>query len=271
MFKMKKIELNEQTIIDPQYILELAKSAGEAILEVYNSPFSVEQKKSETFKEGESPLTLADIKSNHIICSGLKEKYPQIPILSEENKEVEYPIRKDWKYFWLIDPLDGTKEFVKKNDEFTVNIALIKKNKPVMGVVYVPVKDIIYHGDYINGSYKKIGDKLIKLDKTKGESRNFRIVASKSHLNEETSEFIENLREEHKDLEIISAGSSLKLCMVAEGNADIYPRLGPTMEWDTAAAHAVVKFAGKNVIDHENNSELRYNKKNLLNNWFIVS
>lgn len=240
-------------------IISIAKKAGEAILEVRGTDFDVD------YKTDNSPLTKADLASNKIIIDSLKELTPDIPILSEETKEVPYEKRKDWELFWLIDPLDGTKEFVKKEGEFTVNIALIKNNTPILGVVYVPVKQIIYYGDE-NGSYREENNSVTKLE-LKEYTGKLRVVASKSHFNEETKEYIENLGKEY---ELVNVGSSVKLCLVAEGKADIYPRLGPTMEWDTAAAHAVVKFTGKKVTNYETNEELTYNKENLLNPWFIV-
>lgn len=251
--------------INIQEIIGLAKDAGKEILEIYNTQFKVEEKESETFAEGVSPLTEADVKSNEIIVNGLK-KY-EIPMLTEENKQVEYNKRKDWKEFWLVDPLDGTKEFVKQNGEFTVNIALIKEGKPILGVVYVPTQDLLYYSDE-NGAFKKKGEEdAVKLESSKEMKEPIRVVASKSHFNEETKQYIEGLG---KEFELVNKGSSLKLCMVAEGSADIYPRLGSTMEWDTGAAHAVVNGSGKKVINFETDKELEYNKENLLNPWFIV-
>ena len=190
---------------------------------------------------------------------------------------------KNWEYFWLIDPLDGTKEFVKRNGEFTVNIALIFNGSPVLGVIYVPVKDTLYFGSEGLGSYKltkgenlngcnnleevvKVSQKL-PIDNI---DRPFTIVGSRSHMSDETREFIEKKEAEHGNVDIMSIGSSLKLCMVAEGKADIYPRFAPTMEWDTGAGHAIVEFANGYVLKAENNEALKYNKENLLNPWFIV-
>ncbi|MCT7528512.1 3'(2'),5'-bisphosphate nucleotidase CysQ [Aliarcobacter cryaerophilus] len=237
----------------------IALKAGEAIMQIYNKDFSIE------YKDDKSPLTEADLKSNELICSELNRLYDNIPIMSEENKQVSYDIRKDWKYYFCIDPIDGTKEFIKKNDEFTVNIALIYKNTPILGVVYAPALDELYWADGIN-SYKN-GQKLpLKVNENPEEE--LHIVASKSHLSSETQEFIDNL--DSKEIEQISKGSSLKLCMVAEGVADIYPRLAPTMEWDTAAADAIVRCAGKMTYQFENNEPMVYNKKDLLNPWFVV-
>jgi len=240
-------------------ILNIAKKAGNEILKIYNQDFEVE------YKDDKSPLTIADKTSHNIIVKGL-EKY-NLPILSEEGKNISYEERKNWELFWMIDPLDGTKEFIKKNGEFTINIALIYKNEPIFGVVYAPVLEWMYFNDNEN-SYKIEKDKLIKLP-IKREDNKFIIVASKSHLTEETKNFIDNLQTD-KEKEFISKGSSLKLCMVAEGSADIYPRLAPTMEWDTAAADAVVRKASKNVYKANSTENLIYNKENLLNPYFIV-
>lgn len=256
----------EKSKVNIQNIVEIAKEAGKEILDIYEQDFDVEDKRSSSFKEGTSPLTKADLASDKVIKENLKGLYPEIPILSEEGKEMPYEKRKDWDLFWLIDPLDGTKEFIKKNGEFTVNIALIKDNQPVLGVVYVPVKDIAYYADE-NGSFKQESGREPQKLPIQEEHEKLRVVASKSHFNDETKEYIESLG---KDYELVNAGSSLKLCLVAEGSADIYPRLGPTIEWDTAAAHAIVRFAGKSVQEYNSDSELTYNKKNLLNPYFIV-
>jgi 3'(2'), 5'-bisphosphate nucleotidase len=186
--------------------------------------------------------------------------------MSEENKMVDFNERKDWDYYWCIDPIDGTKEFIKKNGEFTVNIALIKKNEPVLGVVYAPAINAMYSAKLGEGAFKN-GIKL-PLQKNNNLSKKMIVVASKSHLSPETQEFINNL--DTKEVEQVSKGSSLKLCMVAEGSADIYPRLAPTMEWDTAAADAIVREAGKMTLQFDTNIPLIYNKENLLNPWFVV-
>jgi 3'(2'), 5'-bisphosphate nucleotidase len=212
-------------------------------------------------------LTKADEVSHNIIVNGLK-KY-NIPILSEEGKNIPYEERKNWKLFWLIDPLDGTKEFIKRNGEFTVNIALIYNNSPIFGVVYAPVIDTIYFNDE-KDSFRIKNSKLEKLP-IKQERDTFVVVASKSHLNNKTQKFIEKLSTINKrPMTTISKGSSLKLCLVAEGSADIYPRLAPTMEWDTAAADAIVRKAGKMTYQFESNQPMVYNKENLLNPWFII-
>jgi len=241
-------------------IVCIAQEAGDAIMQIYTKDFSVE------YKDDESPLTEADTKSNEIICDALEKLYPNIPIMSEENKQTDYEIRKEWEYYWCIDPIDGTKEFIKKNGEFTVNIALIHKNTPVLGVVYAPAIDEMYSAKKGEGAFKN-GQKL-PLKTNSNPKEKLYVVASKSHLSPETQEFIDNL--ETKEIEQVSKGSSLKLCMVAEGKADIYPRLAPTMEWDTAAADAIIRESGKMTYQFENNQPMVYNKKDLLNPWFVV-
>jgi 3'(2'), 5'-bisphosphate nucleotidase len=249
--------------IDIMAIVDIAKAAGEAILSVYERDFAVE------FKDDKSPLTQADSDANEIICRELSKLYPQIPIISEENREIPYEVRKDFDCFWLVDPLDGTKEFVKKNGEFTVNIALVHGGKPVLGVVYAPVIDTLYYAKKGEGAFKKSQNQIIKLPIARDDDK-FIIVASKSHNTPQTQEFIENI-ETDKQKEFVSMGSSLKLCLVAEGVADVYPRLAPTMEWDTAAADAVVRESGKNTLDFETKTPLVYNKSSLLNPFFVVS
>ena len=260
-----------------------SKRAGEAILDVYESDFAVEQ------KDDKSPLTLADKKSNEIIENALEQTVTvnnsTVPILSEEGKEISYEERKKWEYFWLIDPLDGTKEFIKRNGEFTVNIALIHKHKPVLGIIYIPVKDVFYFAAVNIGTYKlengeiltddlsieDLIDKSQKLPLNSNDKSSLTVIGSRSHTSEEFSEFVERLNERHRNVEFISSGSSLKLCLVAEGKADVYPRFGPTMEWDTAAGQAIVEQAKGTVMDTQTNEPLNYNKNNLLNPFFIVS
>lgn len=241
---------------------DIALKAGEIIMEIYNKDFTIE------YKDDKSPLTQADLQSNELICIELNRLYPNIPIMSEENKQVSYEIRKNWEYYFCVDPIDGTKEFIKKNDEFTVNIALIKNNTPVLGVVYAPALDELYWADGIN-SYKNSHKLPLKTNQNLKEK--LFVVASKSHLSIETQDFIDKL--DSKEIVQVSKGSSLKLCMVAEGIADIYPRLAPTMEWDTAAADAIVRCAGKMTYQFEKNDSNKpmvYNKKDLLNPWFIT-
>jgi len=249
--------------------------AGKEILKIYNTDFEVE------YKTDESPLTIADKNANEIIMSFLKNT--GIPVLSEEGRSISYQERKNWSSLWIVDPLDGTKEFVKRNDEFTVNIALIEKGVPILGVVYVPVTDELYFGDLDSGSFKLLNassvysssdnwiDNAVKLPIKPEGNKPFTVVASRSHLNKDTGDFIDELKKKYNDVQIISRGSSLKICMIAEGKADVYPRFAPTSEWDTAAGHAVVKAMGGEVLQSENrNEELKYNKKEILNPWFIV-
>jgi len=246
--------------INLEEIKNISIDASKVIMKIYSEDFDV------TFKDDKSPLTEADTQSNKIICEKLQKLYPHIPILSEENKLVPYETRKSWEYYWCIDPIDGTKEFIKKNDEFTINIALIHNDTPVLGIVYAPALNEMYTAKQGEGAFKN-GHKL-PLEKNDHMDEKIRVVASKSHLSEETQSFIDALPS--KKVEQVSKGSSLKLCMVAEGSADIYPRLAPTMEWDTAAAHAVVLEAGKKVIQYKTKKDVIYNKQDLLNPWFIV-
>jgi len=246
--------------VDIQDIVAIAKEAGNAIMQIYKQDFEVE------YKQDDSPLTLADKKANDIIEYGLNKLSVNFPILSEEGNETPYEDRKYWEYFWLVDPLDGTKEFVKKNDEFTVNIALIHIDTPVLGVVYAPVLDACYWAKKDKGSFKD--GKKLPLETVK-KCNTYKIVASRSHMSNETQAFIDAI-DTDKEKELISVGSSLKICLVAEGEADIYPRLGPTMEWDTGAAHAIINEAGKAAYQFKSESTLIYNKEDLLNPWFIV-
>jgi 3'(2'), 5'-bisphosphate nucleotidase len=256
-----------------------AKKASDAIVEVYGSAFNVEM------KEDRSPLTLADRRSHEIISGHLQALEKSLPLLSEEGRDIPYKERKAWEYYWLVDPLDGTKEFIKKNGEFTVNIALMFRDRPVMGVVLLPVKDILYFAAEEIGAFKisdtswiKNRPSLSELQgnaqrlpiKTEPGERTFTAIASRSHLSDETSSYLETLKKEHGGIRTISAGSSLKFCLVAEGTADVYPRFAPTMEWDTAAGQAIVEHAGGVVLKYETGEPLRYNKENLLNPWFIV-
>jgi 3'(2'), 5'-bisphosphate nucleotidase len=248
--------------INIQDIVNIAKKAGESIMQVYNEDFEVE------YKDDNSPLTLADSMANDVIVNSLSELAYKFPILSEEGNEISYDLRKNWDYFWLIDPLDGTKEFIRKNGEFTVNIALIHKDTPVLGVVYAPVLDTCYWAKRGEGAFKN----ALKLpQKSSSCHKTYKIIASRSHMSKETKAFIDNLKTDKK-IEVISIGSSLKICLVAEGEANIYPRLGPTMEWDTGAAHAIVNEVGKVLRTYKNGkySKHRYNKQNLLNESFVV-
>ena len=264
-----------------QYLLTLAIDAaikaGDSILSVYNSP---EGTKVVLQKENNTPLTIADQKAHETICSFLQET--PYPILSEEGKDIPYEVRSTWKRFWMIDPLDGTKEFLKRNGQFTVNIALIEDCTPVLGVIYQPTADVLYYAAQNYGAYKCLAARTKWdgcLDSLKGVSvklpqshpgNAYIVVASRSHLSDETQLFIDRIQKEHDVVEIASIGSSLKICMVAEGSANIYPRFGPTMEWDTAAGQAIAVCAGKCVLHSVSQEPLSYNKPNLLNDWFIV-
>ena len=250
-----------------------ALQAGKAILEIYHSgEFDVE------IKGDNSPLTKADTASHNVIMSYLTET--DIPVLSEEGRDISYQERKDWKQLWIVDPIDGTKEFIKRNGEFTVNIALIEDQKTLIGVIFVPVTGDLYFSTIEMGAFKVTVDlnyfdietlisngnklPLERKDKT------FTIVASRSHMSKETEEYLQEMRNIHGEVNLISKGSSLKLCMVAEGIADCYPRLAPTMEWDTAAGQAICEYAGFKVIDWATKENMLYNREQLLNNWFLV-
>ena len=252
--------------------IEAAILAGIEILKIYKTDFSIET------KTDNSPLTLADKMSHQKITEFLKQT--AYPILSEEGIEIKYNERKNWTTFWLIDPLDGTKEFIKRNGEFTVNIALIENQIPIMGIIYVPVSKELYFASKEEGAFKienihsfedykaNISNRE-KLPIQKNLNRNFSIVASRSHLSKETENFINSVKKEHGEISIVSKGSSLKLCMIAEGKADVYPRYAPTMEWDTAAGHAIIKYAGGSVKQYASQNEVIYNKEDLLNPWFL--
>jgi 3'(2'), 5'-bisphosphate nucleotidase len=258
-------------------LLRLAIDAGKAILEVYATAFSVE------LKEDRSPLTLADKRSNEILCKGLIT-IGGFPILSEENKQLPYEERKSWTKFWLVDPLDGTKEFIKRNGEFTVNIALIDSNEPVFGLIYVPVTGKMYYAIKGQGAYtlsitdastipdsfneiRALSEKLPLEHRPAGE---FNIAASRSHMSSKTEAYITAEKMKHPIVNIVSAGSSLKFCLVAEGKADAYPRFGPTMEWDTGAGHIIATETGKKLVRTDTMETLTYNKPNLLNPDFLV-
>lgn len=270
--------------------IDAACAAGDEILDVYRADGDTQPV---TYKEDSSPLTVADSRAHEAIVSVLSGFDPGIPQLSEEGASVDAGQRAAWERLWLIDPLDGTKEFLKRNGEFTVNIALIEGGKPMLGVVYAPYLGLLYAGAVGWNAYRlrmRGGDRepedrwskanasqALRLLAEHGEplpcetgERAYRIIASRSHLNEETGAYIERRRAEYPDLELVSSGSSLKLCRVAEGSADEYPRFAPTMEWDTAAADAVCRAAGCTVISWPDGEPLRYNKPDLHNRWFLV-
>ncbi|WP_282039765.1 3'(2'),5'-bisphosphate nucleotidase CysQ [Saccharicrinis aurantiacus] len=256
--------------------IEATVNAGKAIMEIYRSgDFGVE------IKGDNSPLTLADKAAHNIIVEALTST--QIPILSEEGKHDSYESRKDWDKLWVVDPIDGTKEFIKKTGEFTVNIALVENNYPVLGVVFVPAKGELYYGSLEEGAFKVIlsgnwenenCSSFLNQEKVKLPSRannvSLQVMASVSHLSKETEEFVDLLKNEYGSIDFLSVGSSLKICKVAEGVADIYPRLGPTMEWDTAAGQAVAEAAGARFINWKSELRFDYNRANLLNDWFVV-
>ncbi len=249
-----------------QSINNIAVEAGHRILEIYNSDsFEIE------LKSDNSPLTEADKCSHTYITQKLSTLDPSIPILSEENSEnITYKERKLWKKFWLVDPLDGTKEFIKRNDQFTVNIALIENGEPVLGVIYAPTLSALYYAERSKGAYKKIDNKNERLLPQKKATNAVRILVSNSHLNQATQDYIAKLSSSGKEIEYVKMGSSLKFCLLADEQADIYPRLGPTMEWDTAAAHAILQEVGKNIYEYEGGFPLTYNKESLLNPSFVA-
>ena len=244
--------------------INAAIEAGKDIITIYNDPmsdFGIER------KADNSPLTRADKAAHSRIVKLLEPT--GIPVLSEEGAHLPYEIRRQWHRLWIVDPLDGTKEFIKRNGEFTVNIALVEDGTPVMGVIYVPVSQTLYYGS-TEGAFRRI-DGITERLPLSGAPRPFTVVASRSHLSPETETFINGLRIQHPDLELASSGSSLKICLVAEGKADIYPRHAPTMEWDTAAGHAIAMAAGCEMIDALSGTPLTYNKEDLHNPWFIVN
>lgn len=264
-----------------EYALHASFLAGIEIMDVYNKPIEV------TLKDDRSPLTEADRRAHEVITNQLA--ITNLPILSEEGKHLPYDERKKWDQFWMVDPVDGTKEFIKRNGEFTVNIALIQNQQPIAGVVLAPVLDLLYFASAGLGSFrlkgamqqlKMITEKkdflqdLLLLSEKLGAQKQpgvFTVVASRSHMSPETEVLIHEYRQQHGEVNLISKGSSLKICLVAEGSAHVYPRLAPTMEWDTAAGHAIAVFAGKRLDLFHEGIPMPYNKQNLLNEWFIVS
>lgn len=250
-------------------VIEIAIGAGKKILEVYEDAYTIHE------KEDRSPLTIADQLSHSHIQTELSNHFPTIPILSEEGASIPFKERKNWSSFWLVDPLDGTKEFIKKNGEFTVNIALIQGNRPVLGIIYAPVTDTLYYAEKNKGAYKLMTAsslekrKQVKINTSSSGVK--KIVISRSHLSDATQEYIEDLQRQEGKLEFTSIGSSLKFCLIADGSAHYYPRLAPTMEWDTAAGQVIVEEANGQVIEYENGDPLVYNKKVLTNPSFICS
>ncbi len=244
-------------------VIEIAREAGQQILSVYDSDFSVEH------KEDSSPITQADLLAHQHICKCLEALTPEIPLLSEESSEEDTANRLCWQRYWLIDPLDGTKEFVSRNGEFTVNIALIENGKPILGVVFAPVLDLLYWGSEL-GAFKQKGTEpveSIKVASTPKMDDTWRVLVSRNHLSEQTVDYLKQFSHTKQR----SIGSSLKFCLVAQGSADLYPRFAPTSEWDSAAAQAVVEAAGGCVLEYPKLNPLRYNRRNtLLNPDFIV-
>jgi len=253
--------LNNNYTIDIDLLLDIAKQAGEGILEIYNDP---SRDMSVSYKDDQSPLTVADSTSHHIIAAKLAELTPGIPLLSEEGKNIPYDERKEWEYYWCVDPLDGTREFIKRNGEFTVNIALIHKNLPVLGIIYVPVTDVMYFGGVNIGSWKISPDSVIKKLTVLHGIDEWTAVGSRTHSSDEEAALLAK----YKVTRIISVGSSLKFCMIAEGSAQIYYRHGPTMEWDTAAGHAIAIYSGA-FMTTPAGEPFYYNKPLLVNGSFI--
>lgn len=266
------IELNNQL----QLAITASIEAGKAILDIYNKPEFESQLKSDN-----SPLTEADLAASKIINHYLIST--TYPIINEEIKNKDYAERKMWETCWIVDPLDGTKEFIKRNGEFTVNIALCKNGAPALGVIYVPVSRELYYADVASQSAFKttldnnheLNSQILNEDDrifpSKPNESSIRVVGSRSHMNDTTLDFINEVKNKYDEVEIVSKGSSLKFCLVAEGKADVYPRFAPTMEWDTAAGQAICEAAGLKVISRKTNKALGYNKEDLLNPHFIVS
>lgn len=241
-------------------VLPIVRDAGRAVLKVYAQAFEVYE------KEDQSPLTEADLAAHRCIAAGLRELAPDIPVISEESELAPYAERKGWARFWLVDPLDGTKEFVGRTGEFTVNVALIEGGQPILGVVYAPVIDLMYAAHQNGGAVRISGEEHVFIHVVV-PSEMLRVVASRRHGGAETQAYLESL---NRPYETVIKGSSLKICMVADGQADLYPRFGPTMEWDTAAADAIVREAGGSVKDFDG-VLLKYGKENMLNPYFLVS
>ena len=249
--------------------------AGKEILKIYHKGFNTE------YKEDKSPLTEADLVSNKIINRYLEET--GIPIISEENKQIDYSERRNWEMCWIVDPIDGTKEFIKKNGEFTVNIALVEKGETRLGIIFVPAKNELYYTNENKTAAfkttitaekdveKDLFSETDRIQPCVKKSKNINVVGSRSHMNQDTLDFVEELKQKGNEVDIVSKGSSLKFCLVAEGQADVYPRFAPTMEWDTAAGQAICEAVGLKVIDQNTQKPMVYNRENLLNNYFLVT
>lgn len=248
------------------FLIQTAQRAGDAIMGIYAQTLDHIAHKADN-----SPLTAADIASNQVIVAALTAQYPDIPYISEESKLTDYAIRQTWQTCWLIDPLDGTKEFIKRNGEFTVNIALIRQGVPVLGVIYVPVQQTTYYAEQGKGSFRLQNNKLTQLSVQPIQAQMpVHIIASRSHLNNETEQYIQQQTEKYTNVNLVSVGSSLKFCLIAEGRAQLYPRFAPTMEWDTAAGHIIATEAGAKISQYPSGEALQYNKPNLLNPYFCV-
>ncbi len=247
-----------------KHVIEIAREAGAAIQEIYEKSAGIAIER----KSDNSPLTIADRTANKIICDALEKLPVQYPIISEENKAIPYQERKNFDYCWLVDPLDGTKEFIKRNGEFTVNIALIHQQQIVLGVVYASDRDEMYWAVKGEGAYQVVDGQNIKLSAKDFTMKDdgLKVVCSRSHLNEGTQAFVDDLT----NPELVATGSSLKFLIIAAGQAHVYPRLAPTMEWDTGAAQIILEEAGGSVIDHTTKKPLLYNKENLLNPYFVA-
>lgn len=256
--------LNSNVAVDALRVVEIALEAGVAVMEIYQTDFAVQT------KEDASPLTEADLAANRIIKEGLKLLTPSIPILSEESL-VDWETRKDWNYLWCVDPVDGTKEFVNRTDEFSINIGLIENGKPILGVVHAPALGVTYFACRSKGAFKITngGTPVAIRASEVSETGKLRVVGSRSHQSAAMVEYMEKLSATRSEIDFVKSGSALKFCLVADGTADVYPRLAPTSEWDTAAGHIVVNESGKRVVQYEKDEELIYNKENLLNPWFI--
>ncbi len=250
---------------DLAYAVDAALAAGDEILSAY------EGHNEPRFKDGGSPVTEADTRAHHVITTRLSDRYPDIPVVSEEAGDLaSFEIRRTWDQLWLVDPLDGTKEFLKRNGQFTVNIAFVQGGRPLAGVVYAPALGLLYTGLVGSGASKRNERHVTVPMPIPAARSSLIIVGSQSHHSPEMDEFVARQRLEHRQVEFKTLGSSLKICLVAEGSADIYPRFGPTMEWDTAAAHAIAIAAGRRLISRRTQRELSYNKASLENDWFIA-
>ena len=272
----RKIRILEKNAMEPNFkiAIEAAIDAGRKIMEIYQ-----EKDCNIQLKQDNSPITLADQEANEIINAALLPT--GTPIISEENDQVPYSERKQWTQCWIVDPLDGTKEFIQRNGEFTVNIAFVRNEKPIFGVIYAPALNLLYFAEVKEGkAFKAIysGEKKVSFLENSEEINPIReekiytVVGSRSHMNEKTENYIKGVKKQYGEhIRIVQRGSSLKFCLMAEGKADVYPRFGPTMEWDTAAGQAICEAVGLRCISTETNKSMTYNRENLLNGSFIVS